>query len=211
MTACALSAPAGLAGDSKKDTPEPEPGKDVNFYSLGKEIEPDPGMAQEAELESTPVGTSVTTEYANRIAQSIAGNSDANPRFTVKVIDSDEVHAFSLSGRFPFVNTGLLAKPESEAELAAMLAQKPGTSPHSTGREAQREPVFRSTRASLCSSCAAGRYAARQAAGPAGPTDLLQYTRGTESQADRLGLEYMYKAKYDPNSFVDSFEKVETL
>jgi predicted Zn-dependent protease len=54
-------------------------------------------------------------------------------------------------------------------------------------------------------------YAIRQAAGLAIPMGFLKFSRGMESEADMLGLEYMYKAGYDPTAFVDFFEKIETL
>jgi predicted Zn-dependent protease len=54
-------------------------------------------------------------------------------------------------------------------------------------------------------------YAVRQAAGLAVPLGFLKFSRGFESEADRLGLEYMYKTGYDPTAFVDFFEKIESL
>jgi predicted Zn-dependent protease len=40
---------------------------------------------------------------------------------------------------------------------------------------------------------------------------FLQFTRSAEREADYLGLQYMYKAGYDPTAFVDFFEKIQTL
>jgi predicted Zn-dependent protease len=37
----------------------------------------------------------------------------------------------------------------------------------------------------------------------------LKFTRDAEKEADYLGLQYMYKAGYDPNAFVSFFEKIE--
>jgi predicted Zn-dependent protease len=54
-------------------------------------------------------------------------------------------------------------------------------------------------------------YAIRQGAGLAIPLGFLTFSRGFESEADMLGLEYMYKTGYDPTSFVDFFEKIQTL
>ena len=54
-------------------------------------------------------------------------------------------------------------------------------------------------------------YAIRQAASVAIPMGFLQFSRGFESEADMLGLQYMYKAGYDPTAFVDFFEKIESL
>jgi predicted Zn-dependent protease len=54
-------------------------------------------------------------------------------------------------------------------------------------------------------------YAIRQGLGLAIPLGFLQFSQAMESEADLLGLEYMYKAGYDPNAFVDFFEKIQTL
>ena len=54
-------------------------------------------------------------------------------------------------------------------------------------------------------------YGIYQAASVLVPIGFLKFSRGFESEADMLGLEYMYKAGYDPTAFVDFFEKIETL
>jgi predicted Zn-dependent protease len=54
-------------------------------------------------------------------------------------------------------------------------------------------------------------YAVQQGAGLAIPMGFLAFSRANEREADHLGLQYMYKAGYDPTAFVDFFEKIETL
>jgi len=54
-------------------------------------------------------------------------------------------------------------------------------------------------------------YAAMQGANMAIPMGFLAFNRRMEAEADFLGLQYMYKAGYDPTSFVDFFEKIETM
>jgi predicted Zn-dependent protease len=54
-------------------------------------------------------------------------------------------------------------------------------------------------------------YGIYQASNVLVPIGFLKFSRGFESEADMLGLEYMYKAGYDPTAFVDFFEKIETL
>jgi beta-barrel assembly-enhancing protease len=54
-------------------------------------------------------------------------------------------------------------------------------------------------------------YGIYQAASVLVPVGFLQFSQHMESEADLLGLEYMYKAGYDPTAFVDFFEKIETL
>lgn len=54
-------------------------------------------------------------------------------------------------------------------------------------------------------------YAIRQGAGLAIPLGFLTFSRAQEREADHLGLQYMYRAGYDPVAFVDFFEKIESL
>jgi len=54
-------------------------------------------------------------------------------------------------------------------------------------------------------------YAIRQGMSLAIPLTMLQFTRAEERQADHFGLQYLYKSGYDPKSFVDFFEKIETM
>ncbi len=63
-------------------------------------------------------------EYVNRLGQNIVRNSDAKVPFTIKVIDTEDVNAFALPGGFFYVNSGLILKADSEAELAGVMAHE---------------------------------------------------------------------------------------
>jgi len=54
-------------------------------------------------------------------------------------------------------------------------------------------------------------YGVRQAASVLVPVGFLTFSRQFESEADMLGLQYMYKTGYDPEAFVDFFEKIQSL
>jgi beta-barrel assembly-enhancing protease len=186
--------------------------KGLNFYSLDREIAMGKQMAQEVEREAKLVSDPVVSEYVNRIGQNLVRNSDAKVPFTIKVIDSEDINAFALPGGFFFVNTGLILKTESEAELAGVMA-------HEIAHVAARHGTRQATRAELINYGSiplifmggwAG-FAIREAAGVAVPLGFLKFSRGMEGEADLLGLQYMYKAGYDPTAFVDFFEKIETL
>src|SRR5271170_2058313 len=99
-------------------------GKGVNFYSLEKEIAIGKGLAQQVEKQAKIINDPVIAEYVNRVGQNLVRNSDAKVPFTIKVIDSDEVNAFALPGGFFFVNSGLIMKADSEAELAGVMAHE---------------------------------------------------------------------------------------
>ena len=151
-------------------------------------------------------------EYVNRVGQNLVRNSDSKVPFTIKVIDSEEVNAFALPGGFFFVNSGLILKAESEAELAGVMAHEIAhvAARHGT-RQASRATVAQLATIPLIFMGGWAGYGIRQAASVALPVGFLKFSRGFESEADMLGLEYMYKTGYDPVAFVDFFEKIQTL
>ncbi len=209
VLACAATAKdpkAPVSGDNAN------PGNGVNIYSLEREVELGRQMATEVERQARLLDDPVVVEYVNRLSQNLVRNSDARVPFTVKVIDSREVNAFALPGGFLFVNTGLVLRAESEAELAGVLA-------HEIAHVAARHGTKQATRQELLNYLSmplvfAGGwlgYAVRQLVGLAVPMGFLQFTRGMEKQADALGLAYLYRSGYDPLAFVDFFERIETL
>ena len=216
VVAMALMASAvGFAKDVKKDPDEignRDVSKGVNLYSLEKEIALGKQMAQEVELGSKIVDDPVISEYVNRLGQNLVRNSDAKVPFTIKVIDSEEVNAFALPGGFFFVNSGLIMKAESEAELAGVMAHEIAhvAARHGT-RQASRGTIANYLSLPLIFMGGWAGYAIRQGASLAIPLTFLTFSRGFESEADMLGLQYMYKTGYDPTAFVDFFEKIQSL
>jgi predicted Zn-dependent protease len=216
LLSVALAAGLALAKEkNKKKDPEEignrDVGRGVNFYSLEKEINIGKQYAQEIERSAKIVEDPVIAEYVNRIGQNIVRNSDAKVPFTIKVLDAEEVNAFALPGGFFFVNTGLLLRAESESELAGVMA-------HEIAHVAARHGTRQATRGQLVNIASiplifmggwAG-YGVRQAASLAIPIGFLSFSRGFESEADLLGIQYLYKTGYDPTAFVDFFEKIQS-
>jgi predicted Zn-dependent protease len=217
ILAVTLVTPASFADDKKNDPDaigDRDVGKGVNFYSLEKEIAIGKRLAQEVERQAKMVDDPVIAEYVNRLGQNLVRNSDAKVPFTIKVVDSEEVNAFALPGGFFFVNSGLILKADNEAELAGVMAHeiahvaaRHGTKQATRGEIAQIAMIA----ASIAIPYGWTGYAIRQGAGLAIPIGFLTFSRAFESEADKLGLEYMYKTGYDPTCFVDFFEKIQTL
>jgi len=127
VTALSLSAPGALADDKKKDPDaigERDVSGGVNFYSLEHEIALGKQLAQEVERQAKIIDDPTIAEYVNRVGQNIVRNSDAKVPFTIKVLDTEEVNAFALPGGFFFVNSGLILKADTEAELAGVMAHE---------------------------------------------------------------------------------------
>src|ERR1700684_2566999 len=116
------------AGDDKSKNPDAigdrDVGSGINFYSLEKEIAIGKGMAQQVERSAKIIDDPIIAEYVNRVGQNIVRNSDAKVPFTIKVIDTEEVNAFALPGGFFYVNSGLILRADSEAELAGVMAHE---------------------------------------------------------------------------------------
>src|ERR1035438_6372908 len=218
FAALSLLAGGAYGDDSKNKNNDPDAigdrdvGSGINFYSLEKEIALGKQLAQEVERQAKIVDDPIIAEYVNRIGQNLVRNSDAKVPFTIKVVDSEEINAFALPGGFFFVNTGILLNADNEAEMAGVMA-------HEIGHVAARHGTRQATRgqiaqiASIVPLIAVGGmagYGIYQAMGLVVPMGFLKFNRNFESEADLLGLEYMYKAGYDPGAFVDFFEKVES-
>ena len=216
LAAALTGLPTRSFADDKKNDPDEignrDVGKGVNFYSLEKEIAIGKQLAQEVERQAKIVDDPVIAEYVNRVGQNLVRNSDAKVPFTIKVLDSEEVNAFALPGGYFFVNSGLILRADSESELAGVMAHEIAhvAARHGTRQATRGELINIATIPLLFMGGWAG-YAIRQGAGLAIPMGFLAFTRGMEREADYLGLQYMYKAGYDPTSFVDFFEKIQTM
>jgi len=215
VLAAALLIPVSFAEDKKKDPDEignRDVGKGVNFYSIEKEIALGKQLAQEVERQAKLIDDPIIAEYVNRVGQNLVRNSDAKVPFTIKVLDTEEVNAFALPGGFFFVNSGLILRADNEAELAGVMAHEIAhvAARHGT-RQATRGEIINIASIPLIFMGGWTGYAIRQGAGLAIPLGFLTFSRGFESEADMLGLEYMYKTGYDPTAFVDFFEKIQTM
>jgi predicted Zn-dependent protease len=131
---------------------------------------------------------------------------------TIKVLDAEEVNAMALPGGFFFVNSGLIMKAESESELAGVMAHEIAhiAARHGT-RQASRGQIINMATIPLIFMGGWTGYGIRQAASVLVPMTFLNFSRGFEREADLLGLQYLYKAGYDPTAFVDFFEKIQSM
>jgi predicted Zn-dependent protease len=189
-------------------------GHGLNFYSLEHEIALGKQLAQEVDRNAKFIDDPVVTEYVNRVAQNLVRNSDAQVPFTVKVIDSDQVNAFALPGGFFYVMSGLILHADEESEMAGAMAHEIAhvCARHGTKTATKGEIMqLASIPAMIFIPYGWAGYAIYQGMNFAIPLTFLKFTRDQEREADYLGLQYMYKAGYDPNAFVSFFEKVEAL
>jgi predicted Zn-dependent protease len=183
-----------------------------NWYSLEKQIEMGKAYAQQVEASSKVLPDPVVTEYINRLGQNLVRNSDSQVPFTIKVVDSDDINAFALPGGFFFVDSGLILAADNEAELAGVMAHEIAhVAACHYARESTRSQLMNLASIPLIFVGGGIGYAAQNLAGLAMPVTFFRFSRGFESDADYLGVQYLYKSGYDPQAFTAFFEKVKNL
>ena len=183
-----------------------------NWYSTDSEIRMGRQYAAEIEKSTKFITDPVVTEYVNRIGQNIVKNSDCKVPFTIKVIDSDEVNAMALPGGFFYVNSGLILNADEEAELAGVMAHETAhVCAHHAARQMTRANYAQLGTIPLIFIGGWTGYGIYEAAQIGVPITFLHFSREFEAQADYLGVQYMYRAGYDPQAFVSFFEKVQAL
>ncbi len=185
-----------------------------NWFSTDWEIRTGKQYSMEIEKSAHLVTDPVIVEYVNRIGQNLVKNSDAKVPFTIKVIDSDEINAMALPGGFFYVNSGLIMACDEESELAGVMAHEIS---HVIAHHAARQQTklmyaeIGSIPLMIMTEGTWTGYGIYEASQLAIPMTFLKFSRMDEAEADYLGVQYMYKAGYDPQSFVTLFEKLDAL
>ncbi|MEZ5305817.1 MAG: M48 family metalloprotease [Pyrinomonadaceae bacterium] len=178
--------------------------------SREKEIEIGRQLSIQVEQQAKMVDDPKINEYVNRVGQNIVLNSDAKIPFTIRVIDSDEVNAFALPGGYFYVNKGLIVAADNEAELAGVMA-------HEVAHVAARHAMENAGKGTLLNygliagiifSGGITSAILQNTAGLGQALAFFRFSRGAEEEADRLGVQYLYAAGYDPNGMATMFEKL---
>jgi predicted Zn-dependent protease len=177
---------------------------------LDKEVSLGRQLAAEVERQAKFIDDPVITEYINRVGQNVVLHSDSRIPFTIKVIDSDEVNAFALPGGYFFVNKGLILAADNEAEVAGVMA-------HEIAHVAARHAMENQAKGMLAEIGllagsiflgGLGGMLINQGAQFGALLGFMKFNRGAESEADLLGVQYLWAAGYDPNAMSTMFEKL---
>src|SRR5215470_16284749 len=184
-----------------------------NWYTLESQVKAGQEFAHQVEQSQHLITDPVINEYVNRVGQNLARNSDTRLPFTIKILDVEEPNAFALPGGYMFVNAGTLLLADDESELAGVMA-------HEIGHVAACHAARGATRGTLASLAmipvmvmtgGLAGLGVNEVANLAVPAAFMKFGRNFEAQADYLGVQYAYKAGYDPVGMINFFEKLEAL
>ena len=157
--------------------------------------------------------SSPETQYIQALGKRLVNTipADRSWPFQFHVVQQKEINAFALPGGPMFVNIGTITAADNEAELAGVMA-------HEIAHVAARHAVENQTKASLLEYAALGGsiflggipgMIYQNTAGIGLLGIFMKFSRGAEEEADRLGVQYMYAAGYDPGAMATMFEKLE--
>ena len=184
-----------------------------NWYTLDSQVKMGQEFAQQVEQTSHLITDPFVNEVINRLGQNLQRNSDTHLPFTIKILDVEEPNAFALPGGYMFVNAGAILLADDESEMAGVMA-------HEIGHVAACHAARGATRGALTQMAmipviimtgGIAGLGANEAANYGVPAMFRKFSRGFEAQADYLGIQYMYKAGYDPNGMINFFEKLQAL
>jgi predicted Zn-dependent protease len=158
------------------------------------------------------------TDYINALGHRLVSRgSDSRQDFEFFLINERSINAFALPGGFVGVHTGLILAAQSESELASVMAHEIAhvTQRHIARIIAQQKQSAVMSLAALAVAILAARSSSDMASaatafGQAGAIqNLLNFTRDHEREADRVGLQILEGAGYDPRSMAMFFERLQ--
>ncbi len=161
-----------------------------------------------------------TAEYMQGMGQRLASQStDGGGDFHYIVLKSSQINAFAVSGGFVFIFTGMILASHTESELAGVVAHETAhiTQNHlARGLQASQQATMTSLAAMLATvllgalgggggqAIEGGILASQGLAAQ----QQIDFTRSEEQEADRVGIQYLAAAGYDPEGMADMFERL---
>ena len=180
----------------------------TSFYPTEKEVALGRSLAAQIEAKTGLLDDPVVVEFVEGITDQLALAAGAEKFLTVGVLDGPEAQTHPLPGGFLLVRSGLVARAETLAEFAAVLAHDIGHIAARHGTRNASEPLGLRSGASVPMIFLGGSTGAcsRLVAGASVPVAWRKLAAQHEEEADLLALTYMDKAGYDPNGLADAFD-----
>ncbi len=185
---------------------------DFNLISVQDETRLGKEMSAEVEKEHPLLRDGVVQRYVKDLGNRLAryAPNTAGIELSVKVVDDDEVNAFTIPGGYIYVNSGLVKRLDSEAELAGVISHEMG---HAVRRDGTKQ-LTRMYGISFLLNLVLGSDAPQwqQIAGDLFSTvGLLAYGRSAENEADKNAVRISRAAGYDPKAYLSFLKKLQAM
>jgi predicted Zn-dependent protease len=201
-----------LAADEPKPvTPAYNNMTDEQEISLGRECCKEIEKQEKLKI----IENSSLQDYVNHVFQKVVKTS-RRPHlpYSIKIVDTTQVNAFSLPGGFVYLNRGLMEFAQNEAEMMGVLAHEVG---HVVGRHGANNICRERSADSLMSEASrillgddTPAQLLKQLGGPVAALALLKYSREQESEADLLGFYNVQRAGWTPEGMITFFKRLDT-
>lgn len=169
--------------------------------SLGKQY------AEQIEGEIEILDDPVVQQWVQRIGDELVRYSPPTPQqFTFQVTTSPEVNAFAIPGGFCYINAGLIRAAENEAQVVAVIGHEINHVTTRHGMRSLQRAMGLQAVADLASADPQSAAIAQTVANAGGVVAMRGFSRSDEREADRLGVEAMYRAGWDPREAARFFE-----
>lgn len=199
-------------GSSAGAIASPEEQRQYGFY-----------MLHELRNQGEVVDDALLTDYINQIGyRLVAYSPKPDQPFTFFIVRDMSINAFALPGGFVGVNAGLITTTANENELAAVLAHEIS---HVTQQHLVRAVEAEQKYAPLMVLAMVGAIVASAHQSPYNTSNSgvgaivtaeglaeqmqINFTRADESEADRIGIQTLAKAGYDPDAMADFFDRMQ--
>jgi predicted Zn-dependent protease len=190
----------------------PRPAAAINLFSVQQDAQIGAQAAAQANRQLPIMRDGEVDGYINAIVRRLAEVAPGpHFQYRAQIVNSPEINAFSLPGGYVYVNRGLIRAVRNEGELAGVLA-------HEMAHVAQRHGTSQASKAygaqlgvGILGEVLGGRGRGvglgEQVVGGLGLNALfLKFSRGAESEADRVGAQMMARAGYDPMAMASFFD-----
>jgi len=194
-------------GDSSEAVLSPRQERALG-QQIMREIRADRSYVEDPEL----------TAYLQRLGtRLVQAGQPSSQEFEFFLVDDPSLNAFALPGGFVGVHTGLILAAQNESELAGVLGHEIGhvTQRHIARMIAGQQSSMLTSLAALAIAVLAARsntqvsQAAIAGAQASAIQNQLDFTREHEQEADRVGLQTVSNAGFDPHGMATFFERLQ--
>ena len=156
-------------------------------------------------------------DYVNQTGKKIAARTHrAHMPYSFRVVNANYVNAYAFPGGSIACTRGILLSLENEAELAALLGHELGhVNARHTAQQMSKGVLAQAVLGGLSALSGTRGAAYGQLASELGMVGvgalLASYSRDNEREADALGMEYMFRARYSPKGMVGLMDMLKGL